>query len=1466
MPRINRIRVNNVNYNFGTQKYDDFVMKMYGKNTIYDLANGGGKSVLMLLLLQNLIPNCTLDEKQPIEKLFRGDSKNTTIHSLIEWELDEKDKKDGYVYLTTGFCARKAKQGEQEKDTASIDYFNYCIFYRKYNENDIINLPLVNEEGRITYSGLKTYLKELEKTDLSLKVFVFDKKGEYQKFIAGYGLIESQWEIIRGINKTEGHVRTYFETNYKTTRKVVEDLFIEEIIEKAFLNQIDGENVNQDMAQTLLQIKDKLIELSKKKKEISSFDRQQEFLQVLTARIGTFLEQYQEKEESLKGLKRIYHSLLLGLEDLTASMEEKNQGLEQAEEGNREQKKKEELIKLNINERQKEELEFEKEHLLQQKNGIEDKIQSLVQELNKRESINEYLRYQEEEKERSKQEEILKSFKEGKEGNREEVSLYAYNIKLRLNERLGETIKEEESLAKQQEEMAGQLKNQKEEESETEVKIRLAKHTLSMLLKEEEQWNRKLLRLRNQLSFPVLGDVKDALSQNEGRLRKLKKEAEENKELLSQCREVLLELGIQRESLRKEIKELYEKKDELLEEEEARTESLEKLERFKEIYGVKEEGLLSAAISQKIMEEKEELRSLLRKKEETEEFLRVLERGENPFVGKGANKVKDYIKTRHGMDCMLGMEYLKGLKEEERTLHLEKHPLLPYGVLVENFSDLSMDENLRNLELNEDIVPVFNLDMEKKIRTSFESNDMFFICKKKEGYGPWKKDEERIKKQAFLGEIKEGIKERESRLEALEADFKEVLSGKEFRTESYAGQLQDLRTAIEEKEDSLKRVLSKEKEQKEKLSLCQEQEQETKGALLEGEKEETLLLEMMALQEELEEKERQKREEQERILEWEQELKSVKTKLWGLQQEVLKGEEKRNALKEKISKESEFFEKEVKEYAPKEGEFETLTLVDSVLLAKFSAAKALLLKSEVSFEDKKKLILSLKNSQEASLKRMKKKGFSLEAMMRLSQEEILTETKEEVLDSLERELMKLQKEEGEYREKLVAKKEKISHMEGRIELARNELVEKFRMEESDFYQQGSVEELKKQLDSCKEIYEGLKQTKDRYKAELKALNQEKEKQEAWLQEAKHYLLMYEVDLQGDDTYEGSAKTMKEDYTQDIKILAQNQKKTAHAIGEFESYKMQTVDSLKELNAYELAQTIKEQVNLPKDYLSAKELMENLDAMKDYILLEKERIQKGIEDMEFMKQNFESQCLQRCQDVKMELDRLSKLSRIQLDGQLVQMIQLNIPYVKEELCSKRMALYIDEIIEQADQKKSQTEVVLYLKSQLSLKKLFSVMVTDMNGIGLYLYKRERIKEQSRFLRYEEAVGSTGQSQGIYIQFLISVIHYIANIYSHNQEQSGLSNVIFLDNPFGAAKDVYIWEPIFELLKTNGVQLIVPARGATPAITNRFDVNYVLGQKQVGDVQQTVVVDYRSEVEQERLEYHRLEFEQETFDFV
>ena len=131
---------------------------------------------------------------------------------------------------------------------------------------------------------------------------------------------------------------------------------------------------------------------------------------------------------------------------------------------------------------------------------------------------------------------------------------------------------------------------------------------------------------------------------------------------------------------------------------------------------------------------------------------------------------------------------------------------------------------------------------------------------------------------------------------------------------------------------------------------------------------------------------------------------------------------------------------------------------------------------------------------------------------------------------------------------------------------------------------------------------------------------------------------------------------------------------------------------------------------------------------------------------------------------------------------------------------------------------------------------------------------------------QAVGSTGQSQGIYIQFLVAVVNYITSIYAGNTDPVELRKVIFIDNPFGAAKDIYIWEPIFQLLKNNHVQLLVPARGATPAITGRFEVNYILGQKFISGRQQTVVVDYRSQTEEAELEYIPISYEQEQLQLM
>ena len=177
----------------------------------------------------------------------------------------------------------------------------------------------------------------------------------------------------------------------------------------------------------------------------------------------------------------------------------------------------------------------------------------------------------------------------------------------------------------------------------------------------------------------------------------------------------------------------------------------------------------------------------------------------------------------------------------------------------------------------------------------------------------------------------------------------------------------------------------------------------------------------------------------------------------------------------------------------------------------------------------------------------------------------------------------------------------------------------------------------------------------------------------------------------------------------------------------------------------------------------------------------------------------TRCVQICCNIKTELDRLPKLSSITMDNEVISIIGLSVPYAKESDYKERMAAYIDETVLMAESFDNTQERLKYIRNRLSWKRLFAVIVTDMNAIRVSLYKRERMKDQSRYLRYEEAVGSTGQSQGIYIQFLIAVIHYISSINAPADSAGVLGKTIFIDNPFGAAKDIYIWEPIFKLLR-------------------------------------------------------------------
>lgn len=1467
MPSINRIRVNNVKYNFGTQFYDDFTMRMYGKNTLYDLANGGGKSVLMLLLMQNMLPNCTLDEKQPIEKLFRTGNNNTTIHSLVEWKLDDGDSKEGYRYMTTGFCARKAKEVEGEpetgKDVASVEYFNYCIFYREFNKNDIVNLPLTKDGERITFQGLKNYLKDLEHRDMSLMVKVFERKGEYQRFISGYGIHESQWEIIRGINKTEGHVRTYFENNYKTTRKVVEDLLIEEIIEKAFAVKTRKDDDGQDsMAKMLMDIKEQLTVLAKKKKDIASYDHQIELVKVLADKVASFMDLYQEHNR----LARLMADICVTGEYFASRDEERLEELKAASDAKRleknRQREKIECLKVSRDKRQLDELKAKDEVIVKRITECRTRIKELEMDINFKESTNEFLDYVEDRKKYQQYDTIIKTMLSESRFDENLLYTYVYNIKNNMDVLMthirGEIEQVENTIREKQ------LKRDYQEKLLQEARVAHAVAVNSKKLADEEivSLSEKLSGIRMSMNDIRFTQVGEQLSELSDKIKELKDKLSECDSIISEndklINDTMLAVSILNNS--KEENEALIRR--LSENEEQYKEAREKLDNIKTVYGSKDFDGLADIISKRINAAVLDCGELKKNIEVSGKRIERLGEGRIVDVSEGARRIIEYIETRHGLTAMWGMDYLSALDVKSKETVLAANPELPFGVVVKDYQIINDDPNIAGLDTGEVAVNIYDMDSlsEKAVHYGENAFSVHPLPEYLIGEDTVKNLIE--KETQNCDEYKQQLDMKEEMLAAYRQDLEFVLRVSEGELLLSAEKLEEakafrikLETDIEDANSKIKScrgIIIQKKEEKEQLEESYSKLNEDANKLYTIDR----ISEVISEQEEISKRN------QEEIARLDERIKELNNSFGDEKIELGEEESKLKSLEKRLYDLSNEWDNNYKSYYNPDGEYETLSYSEDELKAKFTAMLAAESKDAKLVEDKRAVMDTLKVSMDRTLKSIENKGVSLEKLDDYHYRGLLYHIDRETLDDCYKVIAEAKEQLEQYEEMHRKELSVIDRLSGSIDYAIKNIEDAFgRYEDVD----ASLSEIITNLENGEALLKRLGEEALACEEEYKKYVRQQSSMIDLYKDVKRIVKTNDISLEGATPIMDEKDKLSEMFEENLIKYDKTYKKLEKAKNELIKFKGNTSATLDQMEVYELAATIRDDVVIPDNYDETKTLLENLNTISEYIELEKERISKSLVDMETLKENFEEQCLQRCLDVKTELDKLPKLSRIISDGEAIQMVGLNVPYVKDEFLKQKMSSYIDRIVAQADDYDSDKERMKFIRNSLALKKLFGVIVTDMNAIKLSLYKRERIKEQSRYLKYEEAVGSTGQSQGIYIQFLISIINYISGMYQIGNEDIRMKT-IFIDNPFGAAKDVYIWEPIFALLKANNVQLIVPARGATPAITGRFDVNYILGQQMSGGKQLTVVTDFTSSVDQDELEYQELSYEQVSFDFI
>ncbi len=310
MPRLNRIRIHNIHFDSGGQPryFHDTTFEPRGLNSLLLLANGGGKTLLLHLVVQVVLPNVKLQERR-LKRLL--DKEKFTGHILVEWLLDSEMPR----FLLTGFCFADSV-GSANRE---VDYFNYLYEYTGRNSWDLASIPLVDEEGRnLNFKQLNDLLR-----DSPVSHFHSYRRQEYQRKLKTYNIDPREWEHVLRINNSEGGVEEFFEGCSKT-RTLMNNLLI------PIIDEVLERNEQRDTLQ------DAFRKVARQAIELPELKVQSDALGELSHRIPRLLTSFEavaaalQRRDSLREKQaRIYQTLSTGLPRLESELQQFDEAIKE---------------------------------------------------------------------------------------------------------------------------------------------------------------------------------------------------------------------------------------------------------------------------------------------------------------------------------------------------------------------------------------------------------------------------------------------------------------------------------------------------------------------------------------------------------------------------------------------------------------------------------------------------------------------------------------------------------------------------------------------------------------------------------------------------------------------------------------------------------------------------------------------------------------------------------------------------------------------------------------------------------------------------------------------------------------------------------------------------------------------------------------------------------------------------------
>ncbi len=733
MPKINRIRIVNFSYNNDNRQIIDETFNFFeGENALLNLANGGGKSVLVQLMLQPVAPKSKIQGRN-FSDFFKNKKQPTFI--LTEWKLDYSED-----YLLTGFICQNFETNQL--DGEKNQRLRFLTFTSKYNQSnswDIQNLKLIEKQGKIlNIPNFREILKTLEekerKSAIDFRVFNDDNMEEYRKHIAEFGISSDEWKnIIKAINDSEGGLEEIF-LKCKTSDQLINEWFLNKTILKVIFKD---KNSSDNLSIMMKNLVDEIVSNEKFIIEKNIFSNFLQKLDIFNEKLQKFsekLENYNSLISVLTGMKVWCNNRLIELNN------EYNSNTELLNSYN-------EMFKtIDFEERSydyhihhKKHQEYtEKSNLLKQEiDNLSNKINDLEFEKNKLEAVKIF--------------EKIKSYNVKLSGVNQEIAIIEekfniketsqkleYSLKCKLEEKIQiienhieellNIKKNNQLIISENKELSSKINNELDYIQENRGGL---KSNIENFKKYSEQVEKKLniKIIRNILDNIDESFVKETSIEIENTLKSLKNnlitsenEISELSEKINNLKISIVNFKLEKQKKENQITEYNKKIEEYLAKEHEIKEIFDKYQidfskRFDNEYCLSQLDFLISQYEEKTHNSKKDV-------EKTEFII-------NGIKNNCLHLNPEILSLLETNDIMFdtGEKYLLNQPETIREKLLLKNPIIPYSIIVDR-NNLEKLQKIENKKFIENVLPVIlfeNINNELKTLNQISHTDFIYL-------------------------------------------------------------------------------------------------------------------------------------------------------------------------------------------------------------------------------------------------------------------------------------------------------------------------------------------------------------------------------------------------------------------------------------------------------------------------------------------------------------------------------------------------------------------------------------------------------------------------------------------------------------------------------------------------------------------------------------------------------------------